>query len=587
MRMPQWGQGISGSWGHSSPPVLHSCNGNGSLSFTSGPWNDGSVSRSKRRARPAKPAGAGKADEPAPPAPTFEVGRKALAAVFLVTVALRWVYFATAEGPSFADPLIDGDYYDYLGSRLASGGGFDPGPFWQPPLYPMMLGLIYAVLGQDLLWPRLMQSMLDGVTAVLTVQIAARVVGNRRWAVGAGVVVALHGTLVFYSGEILPTSFGVMASTFAVWLALAQPATLRRAIGCGVAAGLGALAVATTLVVVGPLACFLGREDRRKGWAALGACLAVVLMATGTNRVRSGEWVLISANAGINLYIGNAERSDALMAVRPGAQWERLVNEPADAGISGPAGQDGYFVRKAVRWCAGHPTDCVAGLAWKARLLLRSQEIPRNESVEVVRGQSPVLSVLLARFGATALPHALLLPLAAAGLVAAYRRRERGARLVVWVSISLASMPVVFFVTGRYRTALAAMLAVLAVAGAHALWSLRREAWREGLASLVVLGFAVWPAPLPVDEVNYEAEMHYAIGGRRARLGDEAGATANWQQAVRLRPDYLEAHFNLGLAHVRAERWRDAADSFRAALAIDPANQVAKEMLEACETQIR
>ena len=542
------------------------------------------VSRSKRRTQLAKPVREAKPEEPAPFA---EVGRKALVAVFLVTVALRWVYFATADGPSFSDPLIDGDYYDYLGTRLGAGEGFDPGPFWQPPLYPVLLGLLYSVLGHDLLWPRLMQSMLDGATAVLAVQIAAKVVGERRWAMGAGLIVALHGTLVFYSGEILPTSLAVTASTFAAWLAITSPPSLRRAIGCGVAAGLGALAVATTLVVVGPLAWFVGRGNRRRGWAVVGACLAVVAVATVANRARSGEWVLISANGGINLYIGNAERSDELMAVRPGAQWERMVNEPADAGISSPSGQDGYFVRKAVRWCASHPVDCLGGLAWKARLLLRSQEIPRNESVEVVRGQSPVLSVLLARFGTTALPHVLLLPLAAAGLVAAFRRRERSASLVAWATISLASMPVIFFVTGRYRTALAAMLAVLAVLGAHSLWTSRRKAWREALAAACVLGFAIWPAPLPVDEVHYEAEMHYAIGGRRARLGDEAGAMASWQQAVRLRPDYLEAHFNLGLAHVRAEHWRAAAESFRAVLAIEPTNHAAREMLEACETQTR
>ncbi len=545
----------------------------------------GTVSRSKRRAQPAKPVRATKPEAPSPAETSCEPDRKTLVAVFLVTVALRWVYFATADGPSFADPLIDGDYYDYLGSRLASGEGFDPGPFWQPPLYPVVLGLLYSVLGHDLVWPRLMQSMLDGVTAVLAVRIAARVVGERRWAIGAGVIVALHGTLVFYSGEILPTSLAVTASTLAVWLALARPPTLRRAIGCGVAAGIGALAVATTLVVVGPLAWFVGRENRQRGWAALGACLALVAVATVANRARSGEWVLISANGGINLYIGNAARSDELMAVRPGARWERMVNEPADTGISSPSGQDGYFVRKAVRWCAGHPGDCVAGLAWKARLLLRSREIPRNESVDVVREQSPVLSVLLARFGTTALPHVLILPLAAAGLVAAFRRRERSASLVAWATISLASMPVLFFVTGRYRTALAAMLAVLVVLGAHSLWTSRKKAWREALAAASVLGFAIWPAPLPVDDVNYEAEMHYAIGGRRARLGDEAGAAASWQRAVHLRPDYLEAHFNLGLAHVRAERWHKAAESFRAALAIDPANHAAREMLEACETQ--
>lgn len=548
------------------------------------------MSKRSRKSRRAKGTTGAKKSRPIPtadasPSPAC-LHPRLLTALFVFTLAVRLLYLLTADGPSFHDPLIDGDYYDYLGARIASGKGFDPGPFWQPPLYPLLLGGLYSVFGHDLFWPRLLQALCDSLTAVLVARIAYAVIGRPKWALAAGAVVALHGSLVFYSGEILPTTLAMLGTTSAIWLALSPSLSTRRAAACGAAVGLASLAVATSLILVVPLAWLSGRVDKQRRWVVLGAALAVVSLATVSNHARSGEWIPISANGGINLYIGNAEHSEELVATRPGADWEKLINEPAERGIMSPSGQDGYFVRKALGWCASSPHRCLAGLAWKARLLLRSKEIPRNESLEVVKSQSPILRALLARAGPVALPYALLLPLAAAGMVVAYRRRQRASTLVAWSTIALASMPVLFFVTGRYRAALVPGLAVLAVHGAHTLWIERKGAWREAVAGLCVLVLAVWPAHHPADDVHYEAEMHYAVGGRRARLGNDSGAIASFERAVALRPDYMEAHFNLGLAYMRAEAWAEAAEAFRSVLAIDPNEPRARILLEECERRI-
>lgn len=197
-----------------------------------------------------------------------------------------------------------------------------------------------------------------------------------------------------------------------------------------------------------------------------------------------------------------------------------------------------------------------------------------------------MLQVLLARAGSAALPHVLLLPLAAAGLVAAFRSKRREALVVCWSAIAMAAVPILFFVTGRYRTGLAAVLAVLAASGVRVLWLERQRAWREMAAAAAVLTFAVLPAPQPVDEVNYEAEMYYAVGGRQARLGDDAGAIASWKRAVALRPDYMEARFNLGMAHMRLEQWREAADAFREVLILAPDEPRARVLLSECERRV-
>lgn len=78
--------------------------------------------------------------------------------------------------------------------------------------------------------------------------------------------------------------------------------------------------VAPVLVMIVPLAWELGRKRWQRGGLALGACLAVVGCATLSNWNRAHEFVPISANGGINLYIGNHPDSDRMVAIRPGAE---------------------------------------------------------------------------------------------------------------------------------------------------------------------------------------------------------------------------------------------------------------------------
>lgn len=496
---------------------------------------------------------------------------------FALAAAVDVLHLATASGPSFTDPLIDADYYDYLGARLAAGLGFEDGPFWQPPLYPLVLGGLYRLLGHDLLWPRMVQVLLGAGTAALGAAIGARATGSERVGLAAGVLIALHGPLVFYTAEILPVTLATFLGALAVFAAMSEPMTARRALLAGAAAGGASLAVGAMLVLVVPLAAAAGRGRRSLAAVTAAVAMGFVLCATLTNRWRSGEWVLISANSGVNLWIGNNPEGDRLEAIRPGAQWMALVEEPAQQGLETASEQDGYFLRKAAHYCTHTPFDCLRGLLRKTRLVLLSRELPRNENLYVAASRMPVLRVLAFEAGGLALPYLLLFPLAAAGFASSWRRPPGHSRIVVSAAAALASVPIVFFVTGRYRTPFAPFVCVLAAIGARSLWAARGKAKREALAAVVVLALAAWPAHPSVDEVDFEAEMHYAAGGRRARLGDDLGAVAALERAVAKRPDFIEARFNLGLALERLGRLEAAAGSYEAILRLAPNHAAASQ----------
>lgn len=55
-----------------------------------------------------------------------------------------------------------------------------------------------------------------------------------------------------------------------------------------------------------------------------------------------------------------------------------------------------------------------------------------------------------------------------------------------------------------------------------------------------------------------------------------AGAIDAYRRVIRLAPDWIEAHLNIGVAHYQLGQWEEAHKAFRAAVAIDPANPLAR-----------
>jgi len=486
--------------------------------------------------------------------------------VFAVALLARLLYFATARGTSFVHPVIDADYHDFLGEQVSLGRGFPEGPFWQPPLYPLFLGALYKVAGHTLWAPRLVQALLGAATAGLAFEIALRVTSRRPLAFAAGLMVALHGPLIFYDGEILPTSLATFGGTLALWLALHPSPTTERAVAAGGSVGLASLVVAPMLLLIAPLSLLMATGERRlRGLACAAACAAVILPVTLANHARGGEWIAISANGGVNLWIGNNPDVDKAMTIRPGAGWEELVEEPGRHGVVRPGAQDRYFIGKVVDFCVSQPVGCLKNVAHKARLLLVARELPRNEDLYTVKRDAPVLDVLALRAGSFALPYALLLPLAAVGTVVALRGRRREDRVLLGSALALALTPIVFFVSGRYRAPLAPSLCVLAAMGLGELWQRWRALprrpegpWTPEIAGALVFIIGVWPVHLPMDAIDFEADMHYAAGGRLSRMGKDELAVEQWAKAVARRPDFVEAAYNMALAQLRLEEPRDA-----------------------------
>jgi 4-amino-4-deoxy-L-arabinose transferase-like glycosyltransferase len=472
------------------------------------------------------------------PSPTSRAGIFP-ALVFVVALALRVGHaLALRSSPYFARPVLDAETYYWAARALAAGQGWPEAVYWQPPGYSYFLAAVLWLAGPGFLAPRLIQAGLGALTAALTCAIGARVFG-RAVGLGAGLVVALYGLLIYYDAELLAPALAIclqMATLYCAVRAQTEP----RGVGwfaAGLLCGLTALVTAPVLVILPALAI---AARRRAGWLLLGAALAIAPV-TVRNWAQGGELVLISSNAGINLYLGNNPRYDATTAMRPGRDWQALVRAPAMHGVRGAGAASRFFVRRVTAYASQDPVGFLALQARKGGLLLAGTEIPRNQEIYPTREWSPILRVLLWKIPGLAFPFGLLLPLAVVGLGVYWRQAPLLAASLVLLGLSVAA----FFVTARYRAPLIPLLALFAAAGVR--WALVEARGRARLVAAAVavavyLVANVGQGPMP-PRMNEDAEE--GLAHWLEREGRRPEALALYERLAREAPASFDAWYGV------------------------------------------
>lgn len=574
--------------------------------------------------------------DPAPPPPPC---RRGLAswwpwlALLSVVVGLRVGYVCELRSwPAFDRPAVDAGYNDAWARAIARGDEhfsepYSPTPvdtaaYFRPPGYPFFLALVYRIFGENYLAPRIVQ-MLLGVASV-----ALLAWFGRRWygaAVGF-VAMLLAGTywgLIYFEGELLEPALLIFSDVVMLAaLAEAGSAVSRGAAVAGndgnrtrsaswwaLLAGLslGVHAVSRPNVLLfAPLAAawlcvralagsepLLQRLRARSGVWRLPATvltlgvLVVVLPVTARNWRAGGEFVLISANGGVNLFIGNNDYATGLfVASLPGlgdfgtsSGYGKIL-----AGLSRQAGRpftyggaDRHFAEKAVSWIRAHPGKALA-LLWRRIVYLTSAwETGHNRSLHWERRNLPLLPWLPGSWAG-------LLALAAAGLALRGEgggvplRGDRrhvglGSTSPVTLLITLfggcyAASFLPFFVTGQYRMPLVVWLCLGAAwTLTRVFGELRHLHWRRALSAVVAAG-AVYGL-IAVNWYDFQPNLgkwHFDNASAWKARGEPARAEAGYRRAIAAGGQTGEAWYNL--ANLIRERGEldQAALAYRSAL---------------------
>ena len=493
-----------------------------------------------------------------------------VAAIALLALGLRVAHVLFfRDNPYFGSPTMDAAYHLQWARALVAGETFQEGPYFRAPGYVWFLAACLKLSGGSLIVPRLLQAGLGAGTAVLTYLLGKRIFDARVGAL-ASLLAATYWVLIYFDGELLLPALSVPLNLAALLLTahLTDRPTVRRAGIAGFLWGLAALVRPNVLLLVPCFGLWL-LWRRRPAWRAglpaalflCGGCLLPILPLTLRNRIVGGDWVLISSQAGVNLWIGNNPSSDGSTAIVPGTRggwWEgfhdSIALAEAEAGHALQAsGVSRHYAGKALDWMLEHPGEALAHQAWKLRLFWSDVELGNNLDVRFFAHRfDPLTAWLPVRF-------APLVGLALLGLLLSLRQGSRTFPCWGFLFVYTASV-VGFFVCSRFRVPVLPVLSLFAAQGL--LWLVGRARVPDlrrlvcGLALVLSVAQLVHLAPAGVLPSRANGEL--SLGLAASSRGELALAEAHFEAALEAYPNSIQALTGL------AQSVRERGDAARA-----------------------
>lgn len=523
----------------------------------------------------------------------------ALTATFLLALALRLAFVLTAD----ADPdlhrglFLDAAHYAESATALRQGRGPGEGPYLLSPLYPYVLALFPAVEAPPatnaLLPVRLVQAVLGAVTAVLVALLAHRIAGGRAaWI--AGILAATHGPAIHYEALVVvagPQAF--LLALVAVLAASGQGPGSGRWLAAGIALGLAAALRPTALAfgVGGALGLAVAARSLRAALRPAAFLLAgtalAVLPFTARNLVAARQPVLLSANGGLNLWVGNHAGAPGIFAAPEGYDFH---GDPVGRALAEGAAGRPLTHAQASRWWADRaradaladPGAALARLGRKLLLFGHPAEIPQlAASFAEHRSRSALLrSPVDARW---ILILALLAPLALA--LAGGGGAARRSALPYLALAAYGAGVALFFMSGRYRAPVMPVAIALAAATVEALAASadRAELRRRALALVAaVLVLALGSVALYGDDGPLGIRERTGMLERRRGVAFlEEGRPGEAVQALRaslVEAESAAVRTELALALAAADRPREARAELERVLATGPDARAAFEL---------
>ncbi|MFQ5767885.1 MAG: tetratricopeptide repeat protein, partial [Acidobacteriota bacterium] len=509
--------------------------------------------------------------------------------MFLLALLIRGIHLATIRvAPSFSHLGLDPLAYDQWGQRIAGGDWLGHRSFYQDPLYPYFLGILYATLGHTLTGVVALQCLLGSLIPVL-VYGAARPWLGRETATVAAILAALYLPSIYYEGLILKTWLGAFLVAAALALLSHELAVRRNPgrgwLGLGLLLGLGCLVRGNLLLFIPCLTLWIllarpavpggirkhgpveepvpeegptppprpavaekthlkpvpGPASGLRAAALLLAGSALVLAPTALrNRLLGGEWVLTTSQGGQNFYLGNNPtnrngRYEPLPFVGANPKYEEKGFASEARRRTGraltPVQVSHYWLGQALRWIKRHPAAWLH-LTWlKLRNFWGAYEVPDNLDYYLYRRTAPVLKLPLPGFG-------LVAPLALLGAWL-LRKTQGWPRVLLLYAALYSSSVIAFFVFSRYRLAMMPALFPLAGRGLLEIGHRLKGAYKkrgERAAAFRILALALFFMAL----VN--VPVHAPAGYWTLRLARTAGLPVRVESSA-------TGHYNQGLSY--------------------------------------
>lgn len=501
-----------------------------------------------------------------------------LAAAGAALLLRLWFLHHFADHPLFT-PVAGGHdrtLYHAAAQAVAGGAWWPEGAFRYLPLYPWLLGLVYAGAGASLHTAAAFGVCCDALSAGLLVALARRLGARTVFATAAGLAYACHPLAIAYAPLTMPNTLNVLLVTTLAWaLAVAPRNRTGPWVALGALAGVATLGFAgVPLMIVALLAWWRTPRGRVTAptWPAQGAMLAAALLVLAPvaihNSRAEGRFVLLTTHGGFNFYMGNHERAtghpvrvrDFRMTAREMLEDAHRAAELAEGHPLKDSESSAWWARQARAFWIDQPGPALRLLARKLLLAWNRDDVDDLRIVEQAR---------LAGVGFAGACRPGFAVFGFLGLFGLLRARGAGESRAL-LAAGIAGL-VVYFITARYRLTFVPLMAALGASALDAAWTDARAGrawWKDALAAVSAL--AVVLLPMPTRDVRTTDYYNLAVQLQAAGRIEEALRTADEGLAIDTRSaDLWHAR---GTALFRLQRHREAADAFAHSAELNPAH---------------
>jgi len=510
--------------------------------------------------------------------------------LFYIAFIPRWVHLLSiADNPFFHFPIVDCYTYDDWAQKIAAGNWMGDKVFWQAPLYSYFLAIVYSVFGRDLFLARFIQLLIGSLNCVLLYSIA-KIAFNARIGIIVFLMASFYAPFIFFEAELLSPVLIIFFNLTLVWVLFSfhrHPKKTKLFLA-GIILGLSSITHGLAITFL-PFAILwsttillkdrwpTGRIVNYSFCLVLGFLLMISI--TGVrNWIIGKDLVVVSSNAGINFFIGNNPDYARTTSIRPGVEWEELIQRPLQHGFQKPSEKSRFFWRQAFSFMGSQPFSYLKLLFRKFLLLLDGYEMKRNQDMYGFRKFSFPLGLLLSK-RVIYFPFGVLLPLSLTGMIIFWRNRSNSKRkgpqplLIFYFVLSQVVALLSFFICARYRLPLVPFLIIFAGFALYWLYEkLKTRIFKDVLLFLLTFLILLLLSNVSHHELTAknQSDEHYNLGLVYGRQGKFDQAIQEYNQALTFEPDFVMTHFNMAILYQKEDRTDQAAEKYRQVIELFP-----------------
>ncbi len=525
----------------------------------------------------------------------------------LIVFSVRYGYIlAYLQTVPYADqPANDAKVYWDLGRTIYVKGWLPETilPFYQAPLYPYCIAMLHHI-GIHTVEQIIRLHTLLGVFNVLLCYTIARFRLERIGAFVAALAYGLCHLPLFFESKILATTVGItffliFCILFLLWMNHNKTSILILSailFSMAILCRPPFLFIFPFLLVLFVWRC---RKDIKTGWHQAAIFAVVVLLGLLPvmliNGIIGGDFVPISANSGVTLYMGNNPQAEGglapvkglsndiemqytqsialasqLAGFRRGGSRTAPTGDPLAGQSLKPSEASNFWIQKTIQWAWNHPLQFFVLEIKKFLWALYVTPPAVNYSFHFESVWLPILRCLQV-FTWFCLAGGL------AGIFLLWQKEDPFVPFLFSLIFGYLLLSLVYYASDRFLAAALPIFAILSVMTFRRIY--RNSGRIKKLIYVVIIGTLV-ANPFFAGNRGHEIGIGwYNYGVRAEREGNTDLAITFYERSLEFLPDFPSALLNLGVLHAKHNELKRSNQLFRRVLEIEPDNPIALKNL--------